>query len=76
MAKEPKGAWSNLVVKTQGSCSETDPMARLAQVLATVKKKKKKKILEAPLRAGWFLFSIKWEAYNTSNRSGLYIGKQ
>ena len=42
VAKEPKGAWPNLVVKTEGSCSVTDPMARLAQVLATVKKKKKK----------------------------------
>ena len=74
MANEPKGAWSNLDVKTQGSHSVTEPVARLAQVLTTMKKKKK--ILKAPLRAGWFLFWIKWEAYNTSNRSGLYIGKQ
>ena len=48
VAEEPKGVWSNLVVKTQGSCSETDPMARLAQVLATVKKKKKKKSWKLP----------------------------
>ena len=54
MAKEPKGAWSNLVVKTQGSCSETDPMARLAQVLATVKKKKKKNPGSSP--EGWVVF--------------------
>ena len=75
MVNEPKGAWSNLVVKTQGSRSVTEPVARLAQVLTTMEKKKKK-ILKVPLRAGWFLFWIKWEAYNTSNRSGLYIGKQ
>ena len=41
MANEPKGAWSNLVVKTQGSHSVTEPVARLAQVLTTMKKKKK-----------------------------------
>ena len=75
VVNEPKGAWSNLVVKTQGSRSVTEPVARLAQVLTTMKKKKKK-ILKVPLRAGWFLFWIKWEAYNTSNRSGLYIEKQ
>ena len=43
VVNEPKGAWSNLVVKTQGSRSVTEPVARLAQVLTTMKKKKKKR---------------------------------
>ena len=54
MVKEPKGAWPNLVVKTEGSCSVTDPMARLAQVLATVKKKKN----PGSSSEGWVIFVL------------------
>ena len=56
MVNEPKGAWSNLVVKTQGSRSVTEPVARLAQVLTTMEKKKKKDPESSP--QGWVVFVL------------------
>ena len=72
MTKDPKGAWSDLAVKTQGSCimnghNETDPGSGHWKI----------RILTAPLKTGLFHFGeIVGKQYNYSNRSGLYVGKR
>ena len=55
VVNEPKGAWSNLVVKTQGSRSVTEPVARLAQVVTNLKKKK---IDPESSPQGWVVFVL------------------